>query len=108
MELLKCRNRPAARSARHIRQRRYSLASLDVEKLQNKQRSAQLFRSESLGAMICLDTFRQRRIETMKERPLSAPSKVPSDKIFTQQHNQLILLGRFQSELLQLNCNSLD
>jgi len=36
LELLRCRNRPAAHTARHIRQRRYSVASLDVEKLQGE------------------------------------------------------------------------
>ena len=41
LELLYCKNRQAARAARHIRQRRYSLTSLDVKKLQNEQRGAQ-------------------------------------------------------------------
>jgi len=91
LELLRCRNRPAARTARHIRQRRYSVASLDVEKLQNEQRGARLSRSESLGAMFCLDTFRQRRNEAVKERPMSAPSRLASDEIFTQKRNQVIV-----------------
>jgi len=89
--LLRCKNRPATHTRCHIRQRGYSLASLDIEKLQNKQTGARLVRSESHGAMICLDTFRQRRNETMTQRPLSAPLGVASDKIFTQQRNQLIV-----------------
>ena len=38
--LLRCRSRPAVRTASHIRQRRYSVASLDVKNLQNEQRGA--------------------------------------------------------------------
>ena len=73
------------------------MASLDVEKLQNRQRGARLLRSESLGVMICLDTFRQRQIEAVKERPMSAPSRVASDQIFTQQRNQLIVTVQIEN-----------
>ena len=98
LELLCCRNRPAARTARHFRQRRYSVASLDVEKLQNKQRGARLLRSKSVGAMMCLDTFRQRRNEAVKERPLSAPTKVTSDQMFgTKQCNKLIVTVQIEN-----------
>ena len=91
LELLCCRNRPAVRSTPHIRQRRCSVASLDIEKLQNKQRGARLLRSESVGAMMCLDTFRQGQNEALKERPLSAPTKVTSDQMFyTKQCDKLI------------------
>ena len=79
LKLLCRRNRPASRTVHSIRQRHYSLASLDVEKLQNEQREQGLLRSESLGAMIGLHTFRQRRSEAVKERPMSAPSRVASD-----------------------------
>ena len=87
LELFCCKNRPAARAARHFRQRRYSLASLDVKKLKNEERRAQLLRSESLGNMMCLYTVRQRRNELVKERPMSTPSRVASHEIFTQQCN---------------------
>ena len=98
LELLCCRNRPAARTVRHIRQRRYSVASLDVEKLQNEQIGARLLRSESVGAMMCLDTFRQRRIEAVKERRLSAPTKVTSDQMFrTKQCNKLIVTVQIEN-----------
>ena len=91
-EPLRCRNRSAVHTARRIRQRRYSVASLDVEKLQNEQRGARLLRSESVGAMMCLDTLRQRRNEAVKETPLSAPTRVTSDQIFrTQRCNKLIV-----------------
>jgi len=41
LKLLRCRNTPApGNEARHIRQRRYSVASLDVEKLQREQTGA--------------------------------------------------------------------
>ena len=97
LELLRCRNRSAVHTARRIRQRRYSVASLDVEKLQNEQRSARLLRSESVGAMMCLDTLRQRQNEAVKERPLSAPSRIASDQIFTQQRGQLIVTVQIEN-----------
>jgi len=97
LELLRCRNRPAIRSARQIRPRGYSVASLDVEKLQNEQTSPQLLRPESLGALVCLDTFRQRRKEAVTQRPMSAPSRVASDEIFTQQRNQLIVTVQIEN-----------
>jgi len=89
LELLRCRYRPLARIACHIRQPRYSVASLDVEKLQGEQRGVRLLRSASLSAIMSLDTFRQRRNDAVKERAMSAPSiGVASDEIFTQQHNK--------------------
>ena len=91
LELLFCRNRSAVRTARRIRQRSCSVASLDVENLQSEKRGARVLRSESLGAIMCLDTFRQRRIEAVKKRPMSAKSTVTSDQIFTQRHNKLIV-----------------
>lgn len=91
LELLRCRYRPPARTARHIRQCRYSVASLDVEKLQGEQRGVRLSRSASLGTKMSLDTFQQGRNEAVKERPMSAPLRVVSDEIFTQQLNQLIV-----------------
>ena len=97
LELLMCRNTPEPRTARRIRQRRNSVASLDVEKLQNEQRGARLLRSQSVGAIMCLETFRQRRIEAVKERPMSAPSGVESDQIFTQQRNQLTVTVQIEN-----------
>ena len=98
LELLRCRKRPEARTARRIRQRRYSVASLDVEKLQNEQRGARLLRSESVGAMMSLDTFRQRRNEAVKERPLSAPTRVTSGQIFrSKQCNKLIVTVQIEN-----------
>ena len=83
VELLFCRNRSAVRTARHIRQHRCSVASLDVEKLQSEKRGARVLRSESLGAMMCLDTFRQRRIEAVKKRPMPDKSSGTSDQTST-------------------------
>ena len=80
LELLRCRHRPAARTARHIRQRRSSVASLDVKKLKNGERGARLLRSESVGAMMSLSTSRSRRNEAVKERPMSVPSREASDQ----------------------------
>ena len=79
LQLLFCRNRPVIRTPRHVRHRRCSVASLDVEELQSEKRDAQLLRSESLGAVMCLDTIQQTRIEAKKERRMSAPSTVTSD-----------------------------
>ena len=79
MELLCLRNRPAARTVHPIRQRHDSVTSLDVEKLQNEQRGHRLLRSASLGAIMGLHTFRQRRSEAVKERSMSAPSRVASN-----------------------------
>ena len=98
LKLLRCRNRPGVDTARHIRQRRLSVAPLDVEKLQNEQTGARLLRSESLGAIMCLDTFWQRRNEAVKERPLSAPTRVNGDQIFrTQQCNKLIVTVQIEN-----------
>ena len=89
--MLRCRKRTTERNASHIRQRRYSVASLDVEIFKNEPKRPQILRSKSLGAGICSDTFGQRLSKEIKERPTSAPSRVGSDGIFTQQHNQLIV-----------------
>ena len=97
LELFCCKNRPAARAPRHFRQRRYSLASLDVKKLKSEERRAQLLRSESLGNMMCLYTVRQRRNELVKERPMSAPSRVASHEIFTKQCNKLIVTVQIEN-----------
>ena len=85
LELLRCRKpqrriQSVVRSVGRIRRRRYSVASLDVVELQNRQKRPRLIRSES-------DTVR-RSNDTVKERPMSAPSKVANDEVFTQQqHN---------------------
>ena len=76
MELLRFRYKPLARIACHIRERRYIVASLDVEKLQGEQRGVRLLRSASLGAIMCSGIFQQSRNEAVKERAMSAPSRV--------------------------------
>ena len=48
--------------------------------------------------MMCLDTFRQRRNEAVKERPLSAPTRVTSDQIFrSKQCNKLIVTVQIEN-----------
>ena len=86
LELLRYKYRTPGRTARSIRQRRCSVASLDAEKL---------LRSNYLGVEMCLDTFQQSRIEAVVERP--APSRVASDEIFTQQGNQLIVTAQIEN-----------
>ena len=44
-----------------------------------------------------LDTFRQKRNEAVKERPMSAPSRVASDEIFTQHRNQLVVTVQIEN-----------
>ena len=97
MGLLRYRNKPVACTARLIRQRCYTVASLDVEKLQSEQRGARLLRSESVGTMKCLDTFQPGRNEVVKERRMSDPSRVASDEIFTQQRNQLFVTVQIEN-----------
>ena len=96
LELLRCRNRTPGRTFRFIRQRRCSVASLDVQKLQREQRGSRLLLSSKyLGSEMCLDTFRQSRSEAVMERP--APSRVASDEIFTQQGNQVIVTAQIEN-----------
>ena len=93
LELIRCRHRtPARRSGGHIRQRRCSVASLDVE---NLQRGSQLLVTKYLGAVVCLDNFQQSRNEAVMERP--APSRVAIDEISTQQGNQLIVTAHTEN-----------
>ena len=47
--------------------------------------------------MLCLDTFRQRQNELVKERAMSAPSRVASDGIFTQQRYNLIITVQIEN-----------
>ena len=94
--LLRCRDRtPVRRSGGHIRQRRCSVASLDVENLQREQRGPRLLRSKHLGAVMCLDSFQQSQNEAVMERP--APSRVAIDEISTQQGNQLIVTAHIEN-----------
>ena len=95
LELLRCRHRtPARRSGGH-RQRRCSVASLDVENLQREQRGPRLLSSKHLGAVMCLDSFQQSQNEAVMERP--APSRVAIDEISTQQGNQLIVTAHTEN-----------
>lgn len=48
--------------------------------------------------MMNLSTFRSRRIEAVKERPMSFPSRVASDQIFrTQQPNKLLVTVQIEN-----------
>jgi len=90
LDLLRCRKRPTGHTVRYIKTRPYSGASLDVEKLQNGQTGALFVRCKSLGAMMCSDTFLQMSSKLMKERPMSAPSRIASDEKFTLQDSEPI------------------
>ena len=115
LKLLRCRNRPAARTARHIGQRGTSRELLDVERIQNEQKGVPFERSESLGTVMCLDVPRQRTSKTVKGKPMSAPSRVASDEISSQQHNKLIATlqiknasGRKDIQSIQSETESLE
>ena len=97
LELLRCRKRTTGRSASHIRQRRYSVAELDVGKIQSEQKRPRFLCSKSLVAGICTDPVKRRSRKPVKERPMSAPSRVRSDEIFTQQRNQLIVTVQIEN-----------
>ena len=47
--------------------------------------------------MMCLDTFRQRQNELVKERAISASSRVASDGMFTQHCNKLIVTVQIEN-----------
>ena len=63
------------------------VTSLDVQKFQSEQKRPRILRSNSLEAVMCSDTSGERSSKTLKE----TPNSVPSDRKFTQQHNQLIV-----------------
>ena len=92
LELLRCRKpqriQPVTRTVRRVRQRRYSVASIDVEERQIGQNRPRPTRSEYCDAVMCLDTVQRRSNKTVNERPISAISKTANDKVFTQQSNK--------------------
>jgi len=47
--------------------------------------------------MLCSDTLLRRSSKAVKERPMSAPSKVASKDIFTQQSNEKIVKVRIEN-----------
>ena len=89
LELLRCRKpqriQPTVSALRWIRRHRYSVASLDVEELQICQKRPRLIRYESelCDAVLCSDK--------RNERPISAPSVLTNEKVFTQQYNKQIV-----------------
>ena len=93
LELLRCRNRRAARPVRRIRPHRCSVASRDVENLQNPR----VLRTGSVSVMPCSNTL-PRSSKAVKERPISAAaSKVASEELCTQQSNEKIVTVRFEN-----------
>ena len=93
LELLWRRKRPVmepvSRTVRRTRRRRYSVASLDFEELQIRQKIPPY---ESFDAATCLDNARRGSNEAVKERPISAPSKV-----FTQQRNKVVVTAQIEN-----------
>ena len=101
LELLRCRKpqriQAAARTVRRNRRRRYSVASLDVEELQIGKIRPRVIRAESCGAVICSETFWRESNDTIKERPVSAPSKLANDKVFTQQPKKIFVTVQIEN-----------
>ena len=91
LELLRCKKPQRMQSAlgRQIRQRRFSVASLDAEEFELEQKRPRLTRSQSYGGVICSDTVRRRSNDTAQERPISAPS--------TQQHNKQVVTVQIET-----------
>ena len=89
-ELLRCRSRPKARAVRCIRRYRCSMVSRDDENLQRPR----VLSAESLSFMLCSDSPRRRSSNSVKERPMKAPSKVVSEEIITEQNNEEIVTVR--------------
>ena len=97
--MLRCRKpqriQPVAHSVSQNKQRRHSVASVDVEQLQIGQKRPRLTRST-----------RRRSNETLKERPASAPSKMendePSKVLVTVQHENAPRKKRIQRKTISL------
>ena len=100
-ELLWCRKpqrtQPALRNVRRSRQRRYSVASLNVEELELGHKHPRLIRAKSYGAVISSDTVRRRSHDTAQERPISAPSKLANDNVTTQHCNRLVVTVQIEN-----------
>ena len=97
LELLCCRHSATERTVSHIRQRRSSVASLNVEEFQSEQKRPRFLPSKSLGVVMCSDTFRGRSNKAVKERSMPAPSRVARDEKFTQQRNQLTVTVQIEN-----------
>ena len=101
LELLKCKKPQRMQSAlgRQIRQRRYSVASLDAEEFELEQKRPRLTRSQSYDGVICSDTVRRRSNDTAQERPISAPSnlKLLNGKVSKQQHNKQVVTVQIET-----------
>ena len=100
LELLRCRKRqllqPVACTVGRIRQRRYSVASLDVEELQSGQKRPRFEKSQSCGIVMCSYTVRQRSNKTVNERPITT-SKIANDRVTTQQHNEHVVTVQIEN-----------
>ena len=103
LELLRCtkssRIRPAARTVRHIRRRRYSMASINIEDFQNQEQRPPLTRSESCDAVMCSDWGRSNSHQAcaLKERSMSASPCVAISEVFTQQQNKIVVTVQIEN-----------
>ena len=97
LDMLRCRKTTRERKASHTRRRRFSVASVDVEKFQSGQMRPRILRTKSLGAGICSDTFGQKWSKAVNKRRMSAPSWLASDEVFTQKRNQLIVTVQIEN-----------
>ena len=85
LEFLRCGKRQRIQSVtasvRRMRRCRSSVASLDVEEPQIGQKHPRL----------------KREVDGVKERPISDPSKIENDKVFTQQCNKHVVTAQIEN-----------
>ena len=99
LELLSCtpRIRPAARTVRHIRRRRYSMASINIEDFQNHKQRPRLTRSESCDAVMCSDQGNSHQACAVKERSMSAPPCAAISEVSTEQQNKIVVTVQIEN-----------
>ena len=91
LELLRCRKPQRIQPVVRMRRRRYSVASPGDGELQIVQEGPHLIRPAPCDAVMCSDTVRQESNDTVKERPMVAPTKTANEKVFTQQRNKHVV-----------------
>ena len=100
-ELLRCtkssRIQADARTVRHIRRRRYSMGSINIEDFHNQEQRPRLTRSESCDAVMCSDRGNSHQACAVKERSMSAPPCVAISEVFTHQQNKIVVTVQIEN-----------
>ena len=93
LELLSCRqSRTIQPTVRHIRRRRYSMASMNRADFQHEEQRPRLTRSESCDAVMFSDRGRSNSHQTVKQRSMSTSPCVAISQVFTQQQQNEIVV----------------